>query len=171
MHIKKIVVGFLYTNCYAIINEKKEAIVIDPGAEGDEIISFLKPYKVVEILVTHHHPDHVGALKQLEQHYNLKENEHTSHFKYEVIKTPGHTSDSLSFYFPEIETVFTGDFIFKNTIGRMDFGGNEHDMKKSLQMFLDKFKNQLDLYPGHGETTTLEEERKLLQIIEKHLKL
>lgn len=56
MKVEKIVVDDLAENCYVVINEQKEAIIIDPGDEAQKIIDFLKPYHVIEILVTHHHP-------------------------------------------------------------------------------------------------------------------
>jgi len=166
--IKKIVVGELRTNCYIITNELKKALVIDPGDEAEKIIEELKDLKVEGILITHHHYDHIGALKELEEKYELKENGKNS-FEYEIIETKGHTSDSISFYFPNMNTIFTGDFIFKGTIGRMDIGGNKEDMKKSINSFLTRFQKNIIIYPGHGNATTLEEERENLETIQNYL--
>ena len=47
MKVEKIVVGDLAENCYVVINEQKEAIIIDPGDEAQKIIDFLKPYHVI----------------------------------------------------------------------------------------------------------------------------
>ncbi|MEA2016270.1 MAG: hypothetical protein U9O59_06160 [Actinomycetota bacterium] len=56
--------------------------------------------------------------------------------------------------------LFTGDLIFKGSIGRTDLpGGNLIHMKKSLSG-LKKMDRKLVLYPGHGENTTLGEELK-----------
>lgn len=168
MKVKKIVVGNLEENCYVVVNEKKEALVIDPGDEADKILAFLKPYHVVGILVTHYHFDHVGALEELETFYSLKANVKSCVFDYEVIKTPGHTSDSISFYFPELGCVFVGDFIFKDGIGRTDLGGNDFEMKESIQMFLKCFSDNTVLYPGHGVSTTLGAERRFLEYIKSN---
>jgi len=65
--IKKIVVGELQTNCYIIINEQKEAIIIDPGEEFEKIMANCKEYKLVNVLITHHHFDHVGALNEIKK--------------------------------------------------------------------------------------------------------
>ena len=116
-------------------------------------------------MVTHFHFDHVGALDRLEEYYGLKANCDVPFFSYEVIQTPGHTSDSKSFYFPLLNVVFVGDFIFRGTIGRMDLGGNEYEMKQSLKMFLKRFSYDVSLYPGHGESTILGNERKNLEDI------
>ena len=81
-------------------------------------------------------------------------------FKFKCYYTPGHSNDSVSFYFDEVNTLFVGDFIFKNTIGRTDLPtGNETDMKNSLAR-LEEFSNDTKIYSGHGDLTTLEEERK-----------
>ena len=54
--------------------------------------------------------------------------------------------------------MFTGDFIFKGSIGRVDLpGGNALEMKDSLKK-ITKFSLNTILYPGHGDKTTLKEE-------------
>ncbi len=166
--IKKIVVGELQTNCYIIINEQKEAIIIDPGEEFEKIMANCKEYKLVNVLITHHHFDHVGALNEIKK--ELEKNDCAeNHFQYEIIKTKGHTKDSVSFYFPTINSIFVGDFIFKESIGRMDLGGDKIDMKESIKKFLKTFNDDLIIYPGHGESTTLKEERENLEEIMHYL--
>lgn len=165
MKVLKLVVGELEENCYFVMNSNNEVIIIDPGDDYEKIMDFVKDKKVVGILVTHFHFDHVGALNKLEEYYGLKANGKISSFSYEVIKTPGHTRDSLSFYFPLLNAIFVGDFIFRGTIGRMDLGGNESEMKESLEMFLKRFSDDVCLYPGHGESTMLGLERKNLEYI------
>lgn len=55
--------------------------------------------------------------------------------------------------------MFTGDFIFKNSIGRMDLeGGNISDMKKSLKL-ISKYDDDIIVYSGHGNDTTLKNEK------------
>ena len=120
MNIKRIVVGELEENCY-ILEKDGKYLVIDPGDEFKKIDNEIKG-TLEEILVTHHHFDHIGALKELENKYGIKANDFKQEtFKYEVIATPGHTSDSKTFYFPEENIMFTGDFLFYNSIGRMDY--------------------------------------------------
>ncbi len=136
LQIKKIIVGMLQTNCYLVTNEKQETIIIDPGSEPEKIKENIQDKKVVGILVTHYHFDHIGALKELEEYYHVKANQEISEFTYEIIKTPGHTLDSLSYYFKDEKIVFVGDFIFKNTIGRMNLGGDAKKMQESIQKIL-----------------------------------
>ena len=157
MKVKRIVVGSLEENCYVVENNNK-CIIIDPGDEVDKIIDNIK-YPVVGILITHYHFDHIGALKELKEKYNLEENNYDiAGFNFEVINTPGHTSDSKTYYFKEDNIMFVGDFLFKNGIGRMDLPtGNYNEMIKSLNKI---FKYSLDtiIYPGHGDNSDLKSE-------------
>ena len=163
MKIYTLVVGELQENCYVVVNEKNEAVVIDPGAEIKRILQFLKPYKVVGILVTHFHFDHVAALEELENFYHLKANQKVQEFQYIVFKNPGHTLDSISFYFPTENVMFVGDFIFYHTIGRTDLGGSDILMQESIRKILQEIPLNTTLYPGHGKFTVLEKEKSFLE--------
>lgn len=162
INIKKIVVGTLEENCY-IVEKNDECIIIDPGDESNKIINNITK-KPLAILITHRHFDHIGALEEIQNKYsvpiyeysNLKEgNFDIGNFNIEVIYTGGHTDDSVTYYFKEDEVMFTGDFLFKGTVGRMDLEtGNFNKMKKSIA----KIKGYCDiikLYPGHGNNTTI----------------
>ena len=78
-------------------------------------------------------------------------------FNFSVLNMPGHTSDSICFYFYEDKVMFTGDFLFKGSIGRCDLGGSEQDMFKSLER-IKEYDSNIKIYPGHGESTTLKKE-------------
>lgn len=70
MLIDKIVVGSYAANCYLVADEAtKEAIVIDPGAEPERIYQKISEnaYKVVAIVLTHGHGDHIGAAKAIRE--------------------------------------------------------------------------------------------------------
>lgn len=157
MKIKRFVIGDLRTNCYIII-KNKDCLIIDPAGDSKRIKEETKGLTVREILVTHHHFDHIGALEELEEYYHLKHNTFTKFFPYEIIKTPGHTSDSLTFYFPKEKIMFSGDFLFKNTIGRWDLDtGSIESMQESLKKIA-TYPIEITIYPGHGPSTTLREE-------------
>ena len=158
MNIQTIVVGPLQTNCYLLILEDK-CLIIDPGDDFIKIKKEIGNKKVVGCLVTHYHPDHIGALEEVISYYDIEVNKPKYDiFEYEIIETPGHTFDSKTFYFKKINAMFTGDFIFKNSIGRTDLGGNDNDMKKSLEDFK-KYDNNIVIFPGHGPSTILGEEK------------
>lgn len=156
--IEKVVVGPLEENTY-IVTVLDKTYLIDPGDEPKKIEEKLKDKNVVAILVTHHHFDHVKALSYFEKKYHLKHNTYQDE-NFKIIKCPGHSKDSISFYFEKYKCMFCGDFIFKNGIGRMDLeGGSLQDMIKSLEEIA-KIQEEITLYPGHGDTTTLQEEKR-----------
>lgn len=165
MEIKRVKVGYLETNCY-IISDSKDCLIIDPG-DNYELIKKNIDNNVLAILITHSHFDHIGALEQMKNKYkvpvysfnNIEEKEYKiNNFKFKVIKNPGHSKDSISFYFYENNFMMVGDFIFKNSIGRTDLeGGNIEEMLSSLNK-LKTYPKSIKLYPGHGSETTIEEE-------------
>ena len=167
MKINRVVTGYLEENCY-VLTIGKECLVIDPGDNYDFIKKEIGANKVVGILLTHDHFDHIGAVRNIKNDYNcivysfdnLEEGEKIiSKFKFNVIYTPGHTSGSISFYFMNEKIMFTGDFLFKESIGRCDLPtGDINEMKKSLDK-IKKYDDDIIIYPGHGDSTTLLHEK------------
>lgn len=168
MDIKKVVVGELEENCYVLAIDN-ECLVIDPGDEFIKIKEAIGDMKVLGVLITHHHFDHVGALKEILENYdtkvydfhNLKEQEYKiGPFTFDVVYNPGHTEDSISFYFKNEKIMFVGDFIFLENIGRCDLeGGSFIKMKESINK-LAGIEENIILYPGHGIKTTLDYEKR-----------
>ena len=168
MEINKVVVGELETNCY-VISVDNECLVIDPGDEYDKIKKVIGNKKVLGVIVTHYHFDHTGALnyfdnKLILDRNNLEEKEYIiGNFTFEIIYTPGHKEDCITIYFRKEKIMFTGDFIFKNAIGRTDlFGGNMNDMLNSLKK-MKKYDKNIIIYPGHGESSILRKELNVLE--------
>ena len=165
MKITKVVVGELRENCYILENNNK-VLVVDPGDEYNLIKQELTNKEVIGILVTHYHFDHIGALDELKNDYNVPIYDNNSplinninDFYFEIIKTPGHTSDSVTFYFKQDKVMFVGDFVFKGTIGRTDLDtGNMTEMNKSINK-IKAYNDDIKMYPGHGERTTLKDEK------------
>lgn len=158
MNIEIIKVGSLETNCY-VVSINNHLYVIDPGDELDKILDLIGNRKVDSILVTHRHFDHIGALNLLKNKYHLEEN--TNIYDFIVINFPGHTKDSIAFYNEDNNVMFSGDFVFKGSIGRTDLGGSFGDMCNSISN-LCNYNDNLVIYPGHGDKTTLGDERKNL---------
>lgn len=170
MKIEVVVVGDYQTNCY-ILKQNGEALIIDPGSEVEKIKSSIGANKVVGVLLTHRHEDHIGALTEIVNEYsvpvyekeNLEEKEYTvGTFSFSVLFTPGHTKDSVTYQFLNGALLFVGDFLFFRSIGRMDLGGNFLDMNKSIERMKQYQQAHLNLdikiFPGHGVSTTLLEE-------------
>ena len=68
LDVRKIVVGPLETNCFLVIEpESKEALLIDPGAEAERILDNLQQagVRLVGIVLTHAHGDHIGAVREV----------------------------------------------------------------------------------------------------------
>lgn len=164
MIVENVKTGYLEENCY-VVSIGNESLIIDPGDDFDKIKNLVNGKKVLAILITHYHFDHVGALEDTKKYYNANVIDYKSYnkqsigpFKFEVINTKGHKEDSVSYYFKDENIMFVGDFIFKGTIGRCDLeGGNINEMKKSLKM-IKTYDLDTKLYPGHGDYTTIKEE-------------
>lgn len=171
MIIKRIVVGLLETNCYIVVDEKtKEAVIIDPGDEPEKIFNAIKEngLKPKFILLTHKHPDHIGALKDMENVLDIKDDKvgpwqlegptlSLGNLKIKVIETPGHSEESVCFIIGK--NIFSGDTLFKGGIGRTDLeGGDYNEIKKSLKRLMD-FPDYFKVFPGHGEETTIGKEK------------
>lgn len=73
IEIMTLVLGYVSTNCYIVSNEKKEALIVDPAASADQIIDKInqKDLKPIAILLTHAHFDHIGAIDELCQKYDI----------------------------------------------------------------------------------------------------
>lgn len=80
-------------------------------------------------------------------------------FSLDVIHTPGHTPGSISVKTGDI--IFTGDALFKGAVGRTDFDyGDEALLMRSIKERLLVFGDDTVIYPGHGESSTIGEERR-----------
>lgn len=165
MKIEKVVVGNLEENCY-ILEKDHKILVIDPGDEGEKIKNKIKNREILGILITHSHFDHTGALSSFKNiniysFSNLEEKGYQiGPFKFDVIFTKGHSDDSISFYFKDDKTLFSGDFIFYENIGRCDLPtGDFEEMQKSISK-IKMYPKDIVIYPGHGNSTTLDHEIK-----------
>jgi len=78
----------------------------------------------------------------------------------EVLHTPGHTPGGVCYYDRENGNLFTGDTLFHESVGRTDFPqSNGKTLKKSIAEKLLTLPGNTNVYPGHGQSTTISHEK------------
>ncbi len=78
-----------------------------------------------------------------------------------MIETPGHTAGSCCYYFEEEKLLLCGDTLFAGSVGRTDLPtGSKGMLDRSLREKLMVLPDDVKVYPGHGDFTTIGEERK-----------
>ena len=76
-----------------------------------------------------------------------------------ALHTPGHTPGGVCFFFPKEKVLISGDTLFRGTIGNLNFKtGRPRLMSSSLEKLL-KLPKETLVIPGHGETTTIDQEQ------------
>ncbi|MDY3005451.1 MBL fold metallo-hydrolase [Anaerococcus sp. AGMB00486] len=89
----------------------------------------------------------------------LKDGEIFSKYNIRAIKTPGHSLDSMSYKLGN--NIFTGDTLFKQSIGRSDFpGGSYNNLISSIINKLFIYDDDVIIYPGHGEESKIGYEKR-----------
>ncbi|MBR3267147.1 MAG: MBL fold metallo-hydrolase [Oscillospiraceae bacterium] len=202
LQVRQLAVGELEANCFLVSDSEKNAVIIDPGAEPDYILSELRAGGLtpLAILLTHAHFDHFGAAADIiaetgiplyvhpldepmllssvrsmadglgfASAYRQPDQTKFRHFEegetlkfseeltFTVMHTPGHTPGGCCFRHDNI--LFTGDTLFRDGVGRVDFpGGNIRDMRASL-LRLGEIEGDCTVYCGHYGSTTLSHER------------
>ncbi len=189
MKVNLLTLGAYQTNCYVFHHEaSSKCCVVDPGYEPDFILDALEERGLTleAILLTHGHFDHVGAVRQLAadtgcdvyicgedlalppqltagplyytKTYADGDILHLAGLDITVIHTPGHTPGSVCLL--SGTTLFSGDTLFAGSCGRTDLpGGDWATIQESLKK-LAGFDANLWVLPGHGEATTLRDEKK-----------
>lgn len=192
-------------NTYIISTEEKEAVIIDPGCHSSEEKARLvkhisdKELRVMAVLNTHCHVDHVFGNKFATEHYGVKLYIHEGELpvlqsfpqvaalyglagetspkpdgylaagetfvlgatELKVLFMPGHSPASIGFYCQEENYVIAGDVLFEGSIGRTDLpGGNFDTLMQSIKTELLTLPDHTQIYPGHGNPTSVGKERK-----------
>lgn len=129
-------------NSYALVCPKTgQSVLIDPGADPEALEKMLENSSPVAILLTHSHPDHVGALAEMraclavplmaypgphesdlvlnaEFHLDTGDSVDVGHYKLDVFHTPGHIDDQICFYLRNDHRAIVGDTIFEGGPGK-----------------------------------------------------
>ena len=198
--VSGIVVGMFAENCWVIGSRRtREAIVIDPGDQPDEILALARDMGVNIKLIanSHAHIDHIMGVRGVKEatgaQFLMHPNEieiargatgrgslllgmnveappdpdalladgdevEVEGVKLKVIHTPGHTQGSVSFYTDGL--LFSGDTLFRGSIGRTDLpGGNYEQEMASIVDKLLALPDDTVVLPGHMEETRIGHER------------
>lgn len=75
--------------------------------------------------------------------------------EFTILETPGHSPGGVAFYCAPEKVLFTGDTLFRGTIGRTDVGGGSMFMIIQSLRMLSQLPDDVTVYPGHGEKTTI----------------
>lgn len=204
MDVIKLTLSPLATNCYIVITDDKNCVIIDPADEEKAIIAVLDEKNLMpkKILLTHGHFDHTGAAAALKEEYNiplyiheadecmlsdgdkalayfcpgkpfnrveadylLKDGDVVSQdgVDFKVLHTPGHSAGSVCYIVDiadGLNLMFAGDTIFKDSIGRSDGYSGDYIVQQETLDKLKKIEEDYLIYPGHGPSTTLKEEKR-----------
>lgn len=193
--------GMFAVNCYIVISEKGNAVLIDAPEGADRILSEIEKNgaSLKKILLTHGHCDHIESLAEIAEktgaevyihefdapkltdprmnlseffamyldaparHYDkavtVKDGDIISQdeLEFKVMHTPGHTSGCVCYILDDV--MFSGDTLFKDSIGRTDMpDGNYSVLAKTLSM-LSEIEQDYRVLPGHNEETALSREK------------
>jgi hydroxyacylglutathione hydrolase len=173
--IKTVTVGPWPMNAYAIICPHTNAsAIVDPGADLEALLAAIEGTTPVAVLLTHTHPDHVGALAETVQRLNVPlyahPNAKASRFMpdlpytplvtgdtvtigkhaFQVYETPGHIADMICFVEDENHVALVGDTLFEGGPGRTWSAEDFQTTLKSLRDVVLTWDDATMCYPGHG---------------------
>lgn len=176
IHQIKVRYSAIINNCYIIVDRKsKDALIIDPAWELDEILKKLSELNVnlKSILLTHSHYDHVNLVMPLVKLFNSKvymSSKEINYYKFQCtnlnpvddldvinlgetefkcLLTPGHTTGGMCYFLKD--SIFTGDTVFIEGCGMCDTeGGSAEEMFDSIQKLKATLLPEVKIYPGHS---------------------
>ena len=183
--IHKVVVGDYENNVFIVrCRDTGDAVLIDAANEHDLLLELSRSLGVREVLETHGHHDHIGAVTEmrnagysvhvtsedagmLPSYDQLIENEQVfeiGKLRLRSIKTPGHTNGSVSFELMNSPVLFTGDTLFPGGPGATKFGGDFDTIIATIDgLMFSPFSPDTLVMPGHGDDTTIGTESPHLQ--------
>ncbi len=140
------------SNAYLVADEEGgSALYVDSGAPLEPLLAAATRWRVKPevVLRTHSHPDHVEHEAELGLPVETGAAE-VGGLRVEALPTPGHSDDMVAFVVNQ-EAVFTGDTLFKDSVG----GGNFEQIRSAVMDVLMKLPAELRVLPGHTDETTI----------------
>ena len=185
LKLERKAVGSFQSNCYLLADpSSKTGVLIDAGAEARKLLDWIAGVQITHILITHGHPDHVGALDDIRQALNCPVGMHpfegeafnlgfdlslesgtkipVGAYSLEVHEIPGHTQGSiaLALWDDTFKRAIVGDAIFPGGPGHTQSHAALRQSLDSLEHTVFTWPDEVELYPGHGDATTVGAERK-----------
>ena len=166
------------SNVYLIVDDGGNGAIVDPAHVDKEILELIESTcsSLVAILITHKHKSHTAGLGTLMKIYNPTiyafgtevnsyraqpfadgETKRIGEMDVKAIHVPGHSLDSLAFLIDS--ALFTGDTLFRGSVGRCDLGGDEKELRSSLTRLLETIDDDVRILPGHGPMSSFGYER------------
>ncbi len=178
----QLTVGPWPMNGYVVICEETQtSAIVDPGADADKFLSAAKGARVAKILLTHAHPDHIGALSEVKKATGAPVFLHPSEREvfgtaYDIslrggdslrvgtctirtYHTPGHTPGMICFSIGG-NRILVGDTLFVNGPGRTNSPRDFATTMQTMQNVVFKWPDETRFYPGHGDSALIGDERK-----------
>jgi hydroxyacylglutathione hydrolase len=154
------------SNSFAIADrEGGTALFVDSGADVGPLVAALEAWGAAPaaILRTHSHHDHVVNEHELRARYGIEVVAEPGEWEWGGLRvrgvaTPGHSDDMVAFLADDV--VFTGDTLFKNSVGGVRAPGHTSytDLRDSIMGTLMELPPDTVIYPGHAESSTVDEE-------------
>ncbi|NNE73042.1 MAG: MBL fold metallo-hydrolase [Acidimicrobiales bacterium] len=184
LEVHSLVVGPMDNNVYVIrCAQTGEAVMLDAANEHEKLLELCDALGVRTVLETHGHWDHIQAVPEIRNAgYSVHVTEADAHMlgdmgydqllehdtvievgrlRLRTILTPGHTPGSMSFKLEDYPMLFTGDTLFPGGPGNTSFeGGDFETIIESIdRLMFAPFDADVQVLPGHGDTTTIGAER------------
>lgn len=133
-----------------VIHEKDAPLLLDEVLNGSVMFGSNKVFREADIIVKD------GDILEIGSDGASK----SGGIRLEFIHTPGHTPGSMCIKATELNCIFTGDTLFRRSVGRTDLGaGDSRHMAKSLRRLME-LEDELTVYPGHGPQSGIGYEKK-----------
>ena len=181
LEIHKVVVGPMDNNVFVLrCRQSGEGLLIDAANEHELLLDLCKNLNVQQVIETHGHWDHIQAVPQVrDAGYSVHITQADAHMldsydeileddcvisvgriKLETVLTPGHTPGSMCFKVSDKPILFSGDTLFPGGPGATQFeGGDFEKIIESIDKRLFILDKETVVLPGHGENTTIGDER------------
>ena len=177
MKIARLVFNPIQENTYVIWDDTLEAAIIDAGNMGERENDILDKFiadnglKPVLAINTHGHFDHLKNATTSAELFGVRagdmpevididldgaESIKFGETELKVIPTPGHTPGHVTLHEPKAGILFTGDTLFRESIGRTDLPGGDYSwIMRSIIDNLLPLGDEVKIYPGHGDDSTI----------------